>query len=170
MIASTSATVVTACALAVLAVVVFTACRSTSSDESSRWLGGTVLEFEEIEVGANSAIRGERLIVVHSQMEFDALWKAHKKLQIPAPPAPKVDFDQYLVVAVFLGDCPSAGYNVDVVDVRSLPANEAEAACLEVHAKKREPDASAAVAQMVTAPFHVVRVARLDGPARLVLR
>ena len=106
--------------------------------------------------GAASAIDNPREVIVRSSPEWEALWKSHAGPQ----PAPAVDFSASLVAAVFLGTRPTAGYLVEILGTRR--ENDA----LVVEYVERAPAADAIVAQVLTSPFHVVKLPRFGGPVR----
>ena len=106
--------------------------------------------------GPASAVDSPREVVVRTLPEWEALWKSHAGPQ----PAPVVDFSTNLVAAVFLGTRPTAGFSVDILATRR--ENDA----LVVEYVERAPAPDAIVAQILTSPFHVVKLPRFDGPVR----
>ena len=106
--------------------------------------------------GSNSGIEELREAVVRSAPEWDALRKLHGG----PDPAPSVDFAREMVVAVFLGTRPTGGYGAEIVATRR------EADALIVEYAERRPPADAIVTQALTAPFHIVRLPKHDGPVR----
>jgi hypothetical protein len=97
--------------------------------------------------GAASLIDEPREVVVRSTEEWRALWKQHSPQD-----APRVDFNGAIVVGVFLGSRPTAGYRVQIEAVRL------EGAKAVVEYRERRPDPGDIVAQILTAPFDLVRV------------
>ena len=106
--------------------------------------------------GTASGIEDPREVVVRSSAEWEALWKAHAGPQ----PAPAVDFSTSVVAAVFLGTRPTAGYGVEIRGTRR------EADTLVVEYVERAPGADTIVAQVLTSPFHVVKLPPFSGPVR----
>ncbi len=106
--------------------------------------------------GASSGVEEPRQVVVRSPAEWDTLWKSHAGPQ----PAPAVDFSMNMVAAVFLGERPTAGYRVVIVGTRR--ENDA----LVIEYIERPPGAGALVAQVLTSPFHIVKLPRFNGPIR----
>jgi hypothetical protein len=97
-------------------------------------------------------------VVIRTQAEWQALWKRHGAGQ----PAPAVDFRGAMVVGVFLGSRPTAGYKVDIVEVRKTPDG------LVVEYREGQPPPDRMVAQVITAPFHLVSCDRQDGAVKFV--
>jgi hypothetical protein len=102
--------------------------------------------------GAMSNIEEPRQVVVRTDAEWQALWKQHGRAAMPA-----VDFTQSTVVAVFLGTRPTAGFSVAITAVKT------EGARTVVEYRERAPSRDAFVGQVLTSPFHAVRLARTAG-------
>ena len=110
-------------------------------------------ELVTIAQGAMSNIEEPRQVAVRTAAEWQALWKAHDAQGA----APSVDFTQSIVVAVFLGTRPTAGFAVEITAVRT----EGNGAVVEY--RERRPARDALLAQILTSPFHIVRLARPSG-------
>ena len=75
------------------------------------------------------------------------LWKEHD-----SRPAPDVDFSRSIVVGVFLGTRPTAGYGVTITAVTS------KAGGATVDYVEQKPAPGRMTAQVLTSPFHLVTV------------
>ena len=157
-----------------LSVIVLAACRS--SDGGADNLPGSapdgvsqdVLVLEELGGGAVSGVMEPGLHVLRDQAAFDALWRQHTRLQLPTPPTPAVDFDHSMVVATFVGQKATGGYSVTIEEVLRMPETASRASQIVVRTRETVPAPDAVMAQMTTAPFHMVRVPRANGDAVLV--
>ena len=107
------------------------------------------LAFTFVAGGYSSQIDEPRRVVVRTDAEFQALWKAHS-----TAPAPKVDFSKSIVVGIFLGMKPTAGYTVGITAVRRTPKGAIVEFVEGVPAKDKM------VAQMLTFPFELVSIPR----------
>ena len=113
---------------------------------------GVILQaitFTNVAQGQTSQIDEARRVVIRTDAEFQALWKMHSQA-----PIPKVDFSKSLVVGVFMGMRPTAGYRVTVTAVRRTPKGAV------VEYTEAVPDKDRMVAQMLTSPFHLVAIPR----------
>ena len=110
--------------------------------------------LRSIDKGLDSQIDDARLMTVRSAPEWVKLWRLHAG----ELPRPAVDFDQELVVAVFLGNRPTAGFSVEIVGARD------DGATLIVQYREKRPAAGAVVAQLLTSPFHIVALPRRAAP------
>ena len=70
------------------------------------------------------------------------------------------DFTREMVVGVFLGSRPTAGYGVEIVRARE------EAGALVVQYREGSPSRDAMTAQVITMPYHLVAVPRDEGEVR----
>jgi len=71
---------------------------------------------------------------------------------------PKVDFSHEMVLAVFLGTRPTAGFKVEIKDVREAGGK------LVVKVEETKPPKDAILAQVITSPYHVVVVKKSELP------
>jgi hypothetical protein len=102
--------------------------------------------------GSRSNIEEARQVTVRTAAEWQALWTEHD-----GGAAPAVDFAHSMVVGVFLGTRPTAGYRVEIAAVRS------EGGRTVVEYVEHRPPPDALVAQVLTSPFHLVRIPRATG-------
>jgi hypothetical protein len=103
--------------------------------------------------GPMSAIDGPRQVTVLSAAEWAALWKENG---VNAP-LPAVDFSREMVVGVFLGTRPTAGYGVEIV--RAI----GNSSVLVVEFVEAAPPRDAITAQILTAPFHLAAMPKHGG-------
>ena len=116
-------------------------------------LAPAMLLLATVAQGAMSGIEEPRQAVVRTAAEWRALWKEHA----PGQAAPVVDFAQSMVVGVFLGSRPTAGFEVVITAVRQ------EGGRTVVDYVERRPPPDELTAQVLTSPFHVVRAMRATG-------
>jgi protease stability complex PrcB-like protein len=118
--------------------------------------GQSGIEPRTIARGAHSNVDGPRQAVVRTPAEWTALWRAHDY----DTPAPAVDFSREMVVAVFMGSRPTAGYTVEIVSVKEAGGS------LVVSYREQSPARDALTAQVLTAPFHIAAVPKFVGDVR----
>ena len=111
------------------------------------------VELVTVAQGPMSNIEEPRQVVVRAAAEWQALWKEHDAQSA----VPSVDFAQSIVVAVFLGTRPSAGFAVEITAVKG------DSSRAVVEYRERRPARDAITAQVITSPFHIVRLARGSG-------
>lgn len=114
------------------------------------------LPLTTIDEGTLSGIDERGEIVVRTAAQWEALWREHA----PERERPTVDFDRFAVLAVFMGARPTAGWSIRIVSVVAADDDG-----VEIVATRSAPQKDQMVAQVVTAPFHIVSVPRFSGPA-----
>lgn len=114
------------------------------------------MPFTTLARGDQSQVEEPRQAVARTPAEWTALWKAHAGAEKPPP----VDFSSSMVVGVFLGTRPTAGHSVEITRI------EQQGADLVVIYREQRPAPSDMVAQVLTAPFVLVRTAPHAGSVR----
>ena len=103
--------------------------------------------------GPMSAIDRPRQVTVRSAAEWGALWKENGA----NAPLPAVDFTREMVVGVFVGTRPTAGYGVEIV--RAI----GNSSTLVVEYVEAAPSRDTITAQVLTAPYHLAAIPKRDG-------
>jgi hypothetical protein len=109
--------------------------------------------LQTIAKGVRSGIRESLQTVARSQTEWQALWQNHASIQANQPPPPAIEFSDQIVVAVFLGDKPTGGYEISIISAEQTNG------VLTVSYSEKEPRPGAITTQSFTQPFHIVRIA-----------
>jgi hypothetical protein len=105
-----------------------------------------------IEKGEQSNVEEARQVLVRTDAELRQLWQQHS----PERPMPKVDFSREMVVGVFMGSRPNAGFSTAIVSATA--ANGA----LIVRYSENKPAAGIVSAQILTFPYHLVAIPKAD--------
>ncbi|HEY2906545.1 MAG TPA: protease complex subunit PrcB family protein [Vicinamibacterales bacterium] len=106
-----------------------------------------------IDRGTMSQIEDARFVTIRSQPEWSALWRTHA----PGKPLPPVDWSREMVVGVFLGTRPAAGFGVEIVGYRE------EGARVVAGYKETPPARDAITAQILTSPYALAAIPRRSG-------
>ena len=123
--------------------------------EAFRLLGGSL----SVVKGAISGVSEPREVVARNQDEWEQLWRTLPFKRA----APTVTFENTMIVAVFLGERPTAGYQPEIAGVRL------EEDTLVVEWQERTPS-HAGNPPSVTTPFVVAGVPMHAGPVRFEKR
>jgi hypothetical protein len=110
----------------------------------------------DIDRGDQSSIDEERQAVVRTDAEWTALWRRHN----PNRARPRVDFAKDMVLAVFLGSRPVAGFSTEIANV-AISGD-----VLVVQYREKRPVGGGVAAQVLTFPFDIVAVPARAGPVR----
>jgi archaellin len=117
-----------------------------------------VMPFTSVAKGDQSEQQTARQVVARSATDWQAVWKAHS----PTEKVPAVDLTTHMVVGVFVGTRPSAGYSVEITGVKT------EGTAMIVEYVERRPKPGMIAAQILTQPFHLVSVEQHADPVRFV--
>lgn len=109
-----------------------------------------------IDRGQQSNIDDARRVVVRTAAEWTALWRAHA----PDRPKPAIDFSREMVVAVFMGSRPTAGFGIELAGVHQ------DGAGLVVDVRETVPGADAIAAQVITMPYAIAALPARAGEVR----
>ena len=101
-----------------------------------------------IEKGDQSNIDDGKQALVRTEAEWAKLWQQHAGDR----PRPAVNFSKEMVVGVFMGSRPNAGFSTTVISTTA--ANGA----LVVRYKETMPAPGAVSAQILTFPYHLVAI------------
>ena len=101
-----------------------------------------------IEKGDQSHIDEAKQVVVRTDAEWTALWQRHA----PDRPRPAVDFSKEMVVGLFMGSRPNAGFSTAVISAT------AGNGVLIVRYSETFPAPGRVAAQVLTFPFHLVAI------------
>ena len=103
-----------------------------------------------IEKGDHSRIDTAKQVLVRTSEEWTALWRQHA----PDRAKPAIDFSKEIVVGLFMGSRPSAGFAITLV------ATIVAKGALVVQYREIVPPRDAIAAQVITMPFHFVAIPR----------
>jgi hypothetical protein len=117
----------------------------------------TPLSLTTVAKGYRSGIREPLQIVVRNQDEWNAIWKRHSSIDRNPRPAPSIDFNREMVVGIFLGEKNTGGYEVEIL------RGEKQNSSLYFYYREKSPAAGAIVTQLLTQPFHLVKVAKYQN-------
>jgi hypothetical protein len=106
------------------------------------------LATRTIEKGDQSNIDDARQVLVRTDAEWTALWQRHA----PNRPRPTIDFGKEMVVGLFMGSRPNAGFSTAVVS--ATEGNDV----LIVRYSETVPAPGRVAAQVLTFPYHLVAI------------
>jgi hypothetical protein len=113
--------------------------------------------------GAFSGITQARQEVIKDQAAWSKLWRQHNRKAQPAGKVPEIDFAKEMVLVVTMGQQRTGGYAIEIVKVESAKGR------LRISVNHQSPPPGAMVIQVLTAPFHMVAVAKSELKPEFVL-
>jgi hypothetical protein len=108
--------------------------------------------------GSGSAATKRAIYVAGDKATWRRLWRQLNRGASPQPRLPRVDFSRDMVILVTQGQKPSGGYDIRVKVIRDTGSG------LVVTVEERAPGAYCVEPQVITAPYHAVRVRRTGRP------
>jgi len=109
-----------------------------------------------VDKGEQSNIDEARQVVVRTDAEWMRLWQQHS----PDRQRPTVDFAKDMIVGVFMGSRPSAGYNISIVSTFAKDGN------VLVRYRESTPRPGTMTAQVLTFPYHLVAIPKATGDVK----
>lgn len=101
-----------------------------------------------IEKGDHSNVDDARRVLIRTDAEWTALWLQHAGER----PRPAIDFSKEMVVGVFMGSRPNAGFSTTITSATA--GNGA----LIVRYTEKMPSTGSVSAQVLTFPYHLVAI------------
>jgi len=149
--------------LAVALIVGATAFPDPDVLRDSSWLRDTSMGMPQsadaprtVDKGGQSNIDEARQVVVRTDAEWTKLWQQHS----PDRQRQAVDFAKDMIVGVFMGSRPTAGYNISIVSTFAKDGN------VLVRYQESTPRPGTMAAQVLTFPYHLVAVPTAAGDVR----
>jgi len=115
----------------------------TDKPAESEYVGYTILAQ-----GIQSAITEPGDYIIDNKELLDSLWLLHYSYISAQPESPNINFDEEVVIGVFMGEKPSSGF---WVKLDSIFVENGEQIVLV--SANTEPEDNATIVQMATQPF-----------------
>lgn len=112
--------------------------------------------------GSQSGMTEKAQQVVRTRAEWERLWAQIRAGEVPPPPAPKIDWTNEMVLALFMGQRPTGGYGVAI---QSVEYGTKE---IVVRYEETAPPPDAITIQVLTQPWVAAVVKRSNLPVRFV--
>jgi hypothetical protein len=109
-----------------------------------------------VDKGDFSNIDEARQVVVRTDADWRALWRQHGGERA----MPAVDFSKEIVVGVFMGSRPTAGYDIAITKTLEKDGT------VWVFYRERMPARGLVLAQVLTFPFHLVAIPKTAGEVK----
>ncbi|UGQ46497.1 protease complex subunit PrcB family protein [Massilia endophytica] len=122
------------------------------------------LPFSSLDLDNNSGITKAQTAIVKDAATWSALWAQHKRNAVPALPEPVVDFNKFMVVAVFAGSKPNGCYSTTLSNLYR------SGRVINVTRIDRLPAPGAVCTQQITSPAHLIMIERSDDPVEVAVR
>lgn len=119
------------------------------------------ISYEVLLEGTFSGIKEPLQKVISTNQEWEDLWKKHVSVIVPQPPVPEVDFESYVIAAIFSGEKNKSGYQVRLKEV--VPQGKD----VIVRYKMVEPPENSFTLTVLTQPFLLLKIPKPEGTVQL---
>ena len=109
--------------------------------------------LRSVEKGAESRVEVQRQATARNAAEWTSLWHAHSWDR----PEPAIDFSREMVVGVFMGSRPTAGFAVEIVGYHDSGDG------VVVQYREMTPGRDSLTAQIIISPYHLVAIPKHGG-------
>ena len=106
-----------------------------------------------LDQGTQSHVDVARQVVARTDAEWTKLWQEHGGDRT----RPVVDFTKDMVVGVFMGSRPTAGFRVEILSAAPMKG------ALVVRYQEIVPGSDAMTAQVITSAYHLIVVPKIAG-------
>ncbi len=118
------------------------------------------IEVEQEWKGYHCAYTIASKLVIKTEDRWKEIWEKVHLLRLPKPELPKIDFEKEMVVAVFMGERSSGGYEIEI---RKIIKTEKE---IVVEVEEKEPSPESLQSMALIQPYHIVVVKSSPLPVR----
>ncbi len=112
-----------------------------------------IVNLETLVKSNQSGYQEEGRHVIDNQEDWDNLWTLASEDELPA-----VNFEEEMVLAVFMGMRSTGGYSIEMVEI--IEKDEV----IEVMIEETVPGEDDMVAMVITYPEHIVKIEKTDKP------
>ena len=113
-----------------------------------------LVDFETIERDFYSGEDTPQNVIVNNINEWEDLWE--KTVNWTPDELPSVNFGESMVLAVYMGEKTSGGFNVEILEVK-----ETEELIIVV-TKFTNPETEQGLTTALTQPFHMIKIGKTD--------
>lgn len=115
------------------------------------------MTYDIIHQENRSSIKDESQLIIRDAEEWNAIWNKMNSYRMPTPEQPEVNFEEYVVLACFMGEKTSGGYHVDLDKIEQTGKN------INVYLTYTSPGQTCFVTEALTQPVIIVKVPRTEG-------
>jgi len=136
-----------------------------NAEEDSTAENSKPVYYTLLETGVQSGIKEPGDVIITDQQVLDSVWDLHHSYIEGKTQAPDINFDEEVVVGIFLGEKPSTGYWLRFDTVRRDGDD-----LIVVATTNKDVDNSKAVLQVITYPYFFIVTEKPEGEIRFDLK
>jgi hypothetical protein len=123
----------------------------------------TPVEFTTIARDDQSAVKQASSMVIEDEETWEATWASLVPNLIQRPLPPEIDWGKYVLLAHFMGQKSTNGYEVEFTEVL-------EGDKISVRVTEISPGSNCTLLQVITAPYHIVQIPKTDKEVEFILQ
>lgn len=112
------------------------------------------IPFQTIDKGTYSNIDNNQFLVIKDSGDLNSTWEGLDG------EFPEIDFEEYILIAVFQGQKPSGGYSIEIAVIEEFSD------FIQVGVVEKSPGDGCAVTEALTSPYHIVQIEQTEKPIR----
>lgn len=116
--------------------------------------------FEVIDKGSVGAPQQKGELVIRNEQQWADLWRDLHGQRSSRPAPPVIDFEKEMILAVLMGQQPTGGYAIEVTQIVTLSGQ------VIVKVLQTAPSEGTPVTLMLSSPYCIVKLGRIDKPVR----
>lgn len=121
---------------------------------------GAKVKIEKEWKGYNCGYYEPSRVVIYTEDQWKEIWEKVHALRLPRPQLPKIDFEKKMVVAVFMGNRSSGGYEIEIIKISKTEKE------IVVEVKEKEPPPESLQTMVLTQPYHIVVIKKSLLPVK----
>ena len=124
-----------------------------------------ILDFETLsKENYNYGYTTPQEFVINDKETFNSFWvNVHYNGGNVSIHYPKVDFSNSTVIAVFMGEKPTGGYGIEIMEILDIDAEK-----LFVFVIKTIPSDDCMVTEALTQPYHIIKTSKIYKEVKFV--
>lgn len=108
--------------------------------------------------GYYSGFTSPSRMVITTAQDWKEAWQKIHSLKLPVPKTPKIDFAKQMVLAVFMGEKRSGGYEIKISKISKTEGG------IFVEVAEKEPSPESLRTMALTSPYHIVVIKKFSLP------
>ncbi len=134
-------------------------CKSTPTNTSSEASYTTTrLPFSELVTTSHSNIKESKLLIIESKASLYSIYNNINKTRRPGYPIPKIDFEKYTVIGLFMGMQNTGGNSITIDHIKTNAR--------ETIVYYREHKSSGITTSIITQPCYIASIKKTNKPIR----
>jgi len=123
---------------------------------------GAKIQIENDWQGSQSGYTFPSKFIIETDVQWREVWDKVHRFRLPRPELPKIDFENEMVIAVFIGVQKSGGYDIRITEIIETEED------ITVMVKEKKPSPGTVQTMALTQPYHIVLIKRRPLPIRFI--